>query len=162
VTSPDQPPSDPWTRPAPDPVGFAPVPPVDFDPPPVVAQPPAPVADQGAVVVQIGELAVTSTVVRTPAGDIPLAGSTWNVVDYWHNEQKTPTWAIVVAVLGFCVLPFFCLLFLLVKETVHKGTVQISVTNGPRQYVARLPVTEQSQVTYLHQQVNYARSLAAI
>ncbi|WP_460917003.1 hypothetical protein [Plantactinospora veratri] len=114
------------------------------------------------MVAQIGEIAVTSSTVRTPSGDLPLAGSQWHVADYWQSEQKTPTWAIVVAVVGFCVLTVFSLLFLLVKETVHRGTVQVTVTNGLRQYVARIPVTDQFQVQQIHQQVNYARSLAAI
>jgi hypothetical protein len=35
------------------------------------------------------KIAVTSTVVRTPAGEIPLAGSTWQVADYWQSERKT-------------------------------------------------------------------------
>ncbi len=119
-------------------------------------------AQPGPVIVQIGELAVTSTVVRTPAGDIPLAGSTWHVTDYWHNEQKIPTWAIVMTVVGFCVLTIFSLLFLLAKETIYRGTVQVTVTNGAHQYVARIPVTDQAQVAHLHQQVNYVRSLAAL
>ena len=133
---------------------------------PVSAQPswgPSDVpAVPGPVIVQIGEIGVTSAVVHTPAGDIPLAGSTWHVTDYWHNEQKIATWAIVMAIVGFCVLTVFSLLFLLVKETVYRGTVQVTVTNGTRQYVARLPVTDQSQVAYVHQQVNYVRSLAAL
>ncbi|MBF9131541.1 hypothetical protein I0C86_21620 [Plantactinospora sp. S1510] len=111
---------------------------------------------------QIGEITVTSSTVRTPSGDIPLAGTQWHVADYWQSEQKTPTWAIVVAVVGFCVLTVFSLLFLLIKETVHRGTVQVTVTNGPRQYVARIPVTSEPQVQQIHQQVNYVRSLAAI
>jgi hypothetical protein len=114
------------------------------------------------VIVQIGEMGVTSTVVHTPAGDIPLTGSTWQVSDYWHTEQRIPRWAIVLAVVGFCVLTVFSLLFLLVKETVQQGTVQVTVTNGTRQYVARIPVTDPSQVTHIHQQVNYVRSLAAL
>jgi hypothetical protein len=130
-------------------------------PPPVPSPPPGPLAP-GPVIVQIGDLAVTSTVVHTPTGDIPLAGSTWQVSDYWHNEQKIPTWAIVAAVAGFCVLTVFSLLFLLVKVTVPRGTVQVVVTNGTRQYVARIPVTDQAQVTYINQQVNYVRSLAAL
>ena len=130
-------------------------------PPPQPVASPGPVTP-GPVIVQIGDLGVTSTVVHTPAGDIPLAGSTWQVSDYWHNEQKIPTWAIVAAIVGFCVLTVFSLLFLLVKETVPRGTVQVTVTNGSRQYVARVPVTDQSQVTYINQQVNYVRSLAAL
>jgi hypothetical protein len=131
-------------------------------PPSVPSPPPPDPVAPGPVIVQIGDLAVTSTVVHTPTGDIPLAGSTWQVSDYWHNEQKIPTWAIVAAVAGFCVLTVFSLLFLLVKETVPRGTVQVTVTNGSRQYVARVPVSDQSQVTYINQQVNYVRSLAAL
>ena len=130
-------------------------------PPSAPSPPPGPFAP-GPVIVQIGDLAVTSTVVHTPAGDIPLAGSTWQVSDYWHHEQKIPTWAIVAAVAGFCVLTVFSLLFLLVKVTVPRGTVQVVITNGTRQYVARIPVTDQAQVTYINQQVNYVRSLAAL
>jgi hypothetical protein len=144
VTFPDSTPSDPWSVPAPE--------------QPFPAGPAAP----GPVIAQIGDMAVTSTLVHTPAGDIPLAGSTWTVNDYWHNEQKIPPWAIVAAILGFCVLTVFSLLFLLVKVTVPRGTVQVTVTNATRQYVARIPVTDQSQVTYVHQQVNYVRSLAAL
>jgi hypothetical protein len=118
--------------------------------------------ESGPVVLQVGEIAITSAVVHTPTGDIALAGSTWQVNDYWHNEQKIPTWAIVLSIVGFCVLPFVSLLFLLARETVRKGTVQVTVTNAPHQYVARIAVTDQSQVDYVNQQVNYARSLAAL
>jgi hypothetical protein len=145
ASTPDFTPSDPWSVPAP-----SPVPPPD-----------APVAP-GPVIVQVGDIAVTSTVVHTPAGDIPLAGSTWQVSEYWHSEQKIPKWAIIAAIVGFCVLTVFSLLFLLAKETVPRGTVQVTVTNGIRQYVARIPVTDQAQISYVHQQVNYVRSLAAL
>jgi hypothetical protein len=133
--------------------------------PPDLAPLPVPVSGfggPGPVIVQVGDIGVTSTVVHTPAGDIPLAGSAWQVSDYWYNEQKIPTWAIVCAIVGFCVLTVFSLLFLLVKVTVPRGTVQVTVTNGPRQYVSRIPVTDQGQVTYINQQVNYIRSLAAL
>jgi hypothetical protein len=116
----------------------------------------------GPVIVQIGELAVTSSTVHTPAGDIPLRGSTWHVSDQWMTEQRIPPWAIVMTIVGFCFLTVFSLLFLLVKETVYRGVVQINVSNGPRQYVCRVPVANQGQVHYVHQQVNYVRSLAAL
>lgn len=109
---------------------------------------------------RIGEIAVTAATVRTPAGEFPLAGSTWHVTDYWQSEQRTPQWAIVAAIVGFCVLTVLSLLFLLVKETVHRGTVQVGVTNGPWHYVARIPVTGQYEVQQIHQRVNYVRSLA--
>lgn len=84
---------------------------------PVSGLPWRPAAGPEPVIAQIGEIAVTSSTVRTPSGEIPLAGTQWHVADYWQSEQKTPTWAIVVAVLGFCVLTVFSLLFLLIKET---------------------------------------------
>jgi hypothetical protein len=130
-------------------------------PPDYAATEAVPVA-AGPVIVQVGDIAVTSTVVHTPAGDIPLAGSQWQVSDYWHNEQKIPRWAIIAAIAGFCVLTVFSLLFLLAKETVPRGTVQVTVTNGTRQYVSRIPVTDPAQVNHVHQQVNYIRSLAAL
>jgi len=116
----------------------------------------------GPVVAEIGELAVTSTTVHTPTGDIPLRGSTWLVSEQWITEQKTPTWAIILAVVGFCVVTFFSLLFLLAKETVYRGTAQVTVTNGAQQYVARIPVAGSEDLQQIHAQVNYVRSLAAL
>ena len=137
-----------------------------WDVPPAVPSEPtlptSPVLDPGPVIVQIAELGVTSTVVHTPTGDIPLAGSQWQVSDYWFTSQRIPRWAIIAAVAGFCVLTVFSLLFLLVKESVMQGTVQVTVTNGTRQYVARIPVSDQAAVTSINQQVNYVRTLAAL
>jgi len=148
------PPTDPWATPEPPP----PIEPVT----PIPAQPMSPAMGGGTVVAQIAEIAVTSTAAHTPAGEIVLAGSTWQVADYWQTEQRTPRWAVLLAVLGFFVVTIFSLLFLLVKESVHRGTVQVTVTNGARQYVARIPVTTQEQVQHVHQQVNYVRALAAL
>jgi hypothetical protein len=143
---------DPWSVPSP---GFvAP----DSTPP---ASPPAG-AVEGPVIVRIAEIAVTSTTVHTPTGDIPLAGSRWQVSDFWISQQRIPRWAIVAAVAGFCVLTVFSLFFLLVKESVMQGTVQVTVTNGTRQYVARIPVADQAAVSAVNQQVNYVRTLAAL
>jgi hypothetical protein len=168
-------PSDPWSTSAPfppasEPQVTAPIKgPIDFGPPagsPPTGPPAGPVdfgaAAAGPVIVQIAEIAVTSTVVHTPAGDIPLAGSQWLVTDYWFTQQRTPRWAIVAAIAGFCVLTIFSLFFLMIKESVMQGTVQITVTNGTRQYVARIPVTDQAAVTTINQQVNYVRTLAAL
>ena len=146
-------PSDPWGVPGPAPDSTPAVPPVSAAPYS---------ADPGPVIVRVAEIAVTSTIVHTPTGDIPLAGSQWQVNDYWISQQRIPRWAIVAAIAGFCVLTVFSLLFLLVKETVMQGTVQVTVTNGTQQYVARFPVTDQSAVTAVNQQVNYVRTLAAL
>lgn len=127
---------------------------------PISAQPAVLPGAQSVVAVQIGEIMVTPPVIRTPAGALPLAGSSWHVADYWQKEEKVATWALVCAILGFFCLTVFSLLFLLVKETRHHGTVQVTVTNGARQYVARIPVADQGQVQHINNQVNYARSLS--
>ncbi|NYH42944.1 hypothetical protein HNR22_002671 [Micromonospora jinlongensis] len=113
------------------------------------------------VAVQIAEIAVSPPFIRTPAGVLPLAGATWHVADYWQREEKVATWALVCAIVGFFCLFVLSLLFLLVKETRHHGTVQVTVTNGAQQYVARIPVSDQGQVQHLNNQVNYARSLSS-
>lgn len=126
------------------------------------------------LLLQLGELAVTRSTVFTPAGPIPLRGSQWTVQDQWLTERKTPTWAIVLAIVGaslgallacftffLSLVLFLCLLFLLAKETRFHGTVDIGVTNRGRHYVARIPVYHQQQVGLIYQQVNYVRSLAA-
>lgn len=114
------------------------------------------------VLVQLADIQITSTTVRTPAGEFPLRGSQWQVSEHWLTERKTPTWAIVLAIVGFCLVFAFALLFLLVKETRFHGTVQVSVHNGPHHYVAHIPVTHQDQVRAISSQVNYVRSLAAL
>ncbi|WP_431946861.1 hypothetical protein [Micromonospora marina] len=124
--------------------------------PPAGPVPPA----QSAVAVQIAEIMVTPPVIRTPAGVLPLAGASWYVTDYWQKEEKIAPWAVVAAILGFFCLTVFSLLFLLIKETRHYGTVQVTVSSGGHQYVARIPVTDQFQVQQLNNQVNYARSLS--
>jgi hypothetical protein len=167
-------PSDPWDVPAPRPDVPAPRPDVPAPQPDVpwsvpAATPPggylpvpAALSDPGPVIVQIAEISVTSTTILTPTGNLPLAGSHWQVNDYWFSQQRIPRWAIVLAIVGFCVLTVFSLLFLLIKETVMQGTVQVTVTNGSLQYVARIPVTDQGAVTVINQQVNYVRTLAAL
>src|SRR5256885_15050077 len=87
-------------------------------PPPSVPLDPAtlpypayPVAEQ--VIAQIGEIQVTSTTVRTPAGRFPLPGSHWTVTDQWVGTQKIPTWAIVLAIVLIPCTGALSLLFLL-------------------------------------------------
>ena len=158
---------DPWastvpvsaSTPAPAPVPSPSYPPTTPYPYPGLA--PAYPAEE-PVITQIGEIQVTASTVRTPAGVFPLQGSQWTVSDQWVTEQKIPTWAIVLAIVGFFCLTFFSLLFLLAKETVYRAVVQVHVVNGPNQYVARIPAADQSQVQYLYQQVNYVRSLATM
>jgi hypothetical protein len=122
----------------------------------------APYPVQEQVIAQIGEIQVTSTMVRTPAGQFPLKGSQWSVTDQWTAVQKIPTWAIVMAIVGFFCLTVFSLFFLLAKESVYQGVVMVQVTNGRYQYVSRVPVNNQAYVQHVYGQVNYVRSLAAM
>ena len=122
-------PSDPWSLPAADPVPM-----------------PDPIAP-GPVIVQVGEIGVTSTVVHTPAGDIPLRGSTWQVSDYWHSEQRIPKWAIVAAIGRLLRAHRLQPAVPAGQGDDRTGTVQVTVTNGTQQYVARIPVTDQAGVT---------------
>lgn len=133
-----------------------------FAPVPALASVPvsAPYGAGDEAVAQIGEIQVTATTVYTPVGQCPLRGSRWDVADQWRAERKIPVWAIVLAIVTFfCVGPF-SLLFLLAKQTVYQGVVQVRVNNGPFLYVARIPVTDQALVQHVNNQVNYVRSLS--
>jgi hypothetical protein len=65
----------------------------------------------------------------------------------------------VLAIVGLFFICLFSLLFLLAKETRFHGTMNVTVTNGSQQYVARIPVYDQHQVHHIYNQVNYVRSL---
>ncbi|WP_281894875.1 hypothetical protein [Micromonospora humidisoli] len=131
-------------------------------PPQFTPQLPGAAAFQQPAAVQIGEIMVSPPVIRTPSGMMPLAGATWYVTDHWQREEKIASWAMVCAILGFFCLTIFSLLFLLIKETRYHGTVQVTVTSGGHQYVARIPVLDQGQVQQINNQVNYARSLSVL
>ncbi|WP_328466220.1 hypothetical protein OHA21_45680 [Actinoplanes sp. NBC_00393] len=137
------PPGDPWSVPTPAPVPSAP-------------------AAPGPVIVEIAEIEITSSVVRTPVGDFPLAGSQWQVTEHWPMRRRIPPWAKVLAFVGICVTAGLSLLLLLVKESVPQGMVHVIVTSGQLQYVARIPIRDEGDVTSINQQVNYVRSLAAL
>ena len=62
----------------------------------------------------------------------------------------------------FFVVGPFSLLFLLIRQTVYRGIVQVTVNSWTHQYVARISVSDQAEVHQLQNQVNYVRSLAAL
>jgi hypothetical protein len=118
--------------------------------------------DLQPAIAQIGDINVTSVTISTPSGIAGLRGSQWTVTDQWTSYQRTPRWAIVAAVVGFCVIPFVCLLFLLVKETAYQGFVTVTVINGAFAYTTRIAVSTQDQVQRIYDQVNYVRQLALL
>lgn len=150
-----------WEKPDPfndtQPLGGGPVP----TPAPVTRSLPVQAPAGGPILVHIGEIQVSADTIYTPAGSFPVRGSRWHAQDQWSMTQQIPTWAVVCAVVGFCVVTLFSLLFLLVKETVVVGSVAVTVTNGDSSYTAYFPVGHPLQVADVHNRVNYARSLAA-
>ncbi len=95
----------------------------------------------------------------TPSGSKPLGEVQWTVTDLTVSTQEIPTWAIICAVVFF-LLCFLGLLFLLVKETVTKGSVQVSVSAPGFAHTTQIPVSALAQVADINARVNYARTLA--
>ncbi|NJP47122.1 hypothetical protein [Actinacidiphila epipremni] len=114
----------------------------------------------GATLMTIGDIAVTESGIVTPAGVLPLRGAVWTVSDMSRTESKTPTYAIVLAVIFF----FACLLgllFLLMKEQVTTGYAQVTVNSGGKYHAVMIPVRGPQDIYAITQQVNYARTLCS-
>ncbi|GIG23263.1 hypothetical protein Cch01nite_39870 [Cellulomonas chitinilytica] len=107
--------------------------------------------------VQVGDIVVSAHWVVTPNGPAPLAGSQWTVRDLSFPVQKTPTWAIVLAVVGFFF--FLGLLFLLVKETRMEGYIEVTVRSGHLVHVTQIPRASPAGFQAF-EQVRYAQQLA--
>ncbi|MCF3147100.1 hypothetical protein [Streptomyces platensis] len=142
--------------------GAQPTPPPGF-PPGVPAQPAPggfqPGAQPGGMALSLGDIAVTGDTVMTPAGPMPLRGAVWTATDMSRTEEKIPAHAVVLAIVFF----LFCLLgllFLLMKERVTTGFVQVTVNSGGRHHSTMIPVQSREQVMFVLNQVNYARSLS--
>jgi hypothetical protein len=112
------------------------------------------------ILIQIGDISVTQSTVYTPSGARPLNEVQWSVTDMTVTSQSIPTWAIVCAIIFF----LFCLLgllFLLVKETVTKGTMQVTVHGSGFVHTTQIPIVSTDQVADINARVNYARTLNA-
>ena len=75
-------------------------------------------------------------------------------------STKVPTYAIVLAI----VFALFCLLgllFLLIKEQVVQGYVEVHVRSGDLFHMTQLPVWDPAQVQQIRATVGQAQSLAA-
>lgn len=109
--------------------------------------------------VQIGDIGVTEHQVVTPYGSAPLAGSRWYIEDRTYLQPYTPTWAIVLAVVGLFIVFVFSLLFLLVKEHRVAGYLDVTVRSGSFTGMTRL-LAGTPEAAQLHQKVAYAHQLA--
>ncbi|ANZ17187.1 hypothetical protein SNOUR_19465 [Streptomyces noursei ATCC 11455] len=139
----------------------APPPPVftpGTPPPPPVGLPIQPPQAMG-LALALGDIAVNGDTIVTPAGPMPLKGAVWTATDMSRTEERMPTHAVVLAIVFF----FFCLLgllFLLMKERITTGFVQVAVNSGGRHHSTMVPVQSREQVMFVLNQVNYARSLS--
>jgi hypothetical protein len=122
---------------------------------------PRPLAAAPDYLLTIGDIGITSTQIVTPNGVAPLRGSQWMVIDQSSAETKTPTWAIIVAILIFWFTCFLGLLLLLVKETRFTGYVNVNVRSGELVHTAQIPVTYANRVAEVRGSVAQAQSLAA-
>ncbi|MCZ0994131.1 hypothetical protein O1L44_14865 [Streptomyces noursei] len=112
-----------------------------------------------ALALALGDIAVNGDTIVTPAGPMPLKGAVWTATDMSRTEERMPTHAVVLAIVFF----FFCLLgllFLLMKERITTGFVQVAVNSGGRHHSTMVPVQSREQVMFVLNQVNYARSLS--
>jgi hypothetical protein len=117
-------------------------------------------ADSSPLLLTIGDIGVTSAWVSRPNGPAPLRGSTWIVADMSVTERKIPSWAIVLAIV-FALFPLLGLLFLLVREEVTRGYVQVSVRSADLNHMTQIPVSSPQQVAQMRAQVAQAQALAA-
>lgn len=122
---------------------------------------PLPPGPGEAVVLTIGDIAVTPNSVILPQGQFPLRGTTWTVQDSTQVNTSIATWAVAVAVIGFIFVCLFSLLFLLVKETKYTGFVSVAVSGPGVYHSVQMPPGPMS-VAAVTAQVNQARSMAAV
>lgn len=114
-----------------------------------------------AYLVTIGDIGITSHWVRTPNGVAPLRGSAWIATDMSVTQRGTPTWAIVVAVVGATFTCLLSLFLLLVKEFTTTGYVQVAVRSGDLNHMTQVPVWSTQQVAQVRALVGQAQALAA-
>ena len=122
--------------------------------------PPMPPPPGGSgVVFQIGDIGITHDTIITPNGNAPLSGSSWILTDQSRTEEKTPSIAIVLAILLFLVC-FIGLLFLLMKETRTTGYAEVRVQSGGLLHMTQIPVNSPYEVAQLRSMVGQAQSMA--
>ncbi|WP_207929061.1 hypothetical protein [Actinomadura sp. 6K520] len=120
---------------------------------------PYPQSGAEPVLLQIGDMALTSTHVILPHGQYPLHGATWTVHDSTQVTESISTAGIILTVVfvWFCLLG---LLFLLMKETRYLGFVSISVTGPGFHHTAQFPPGPQSSA-WAAQAIAQARAITA-
>lgn len=111
------------------------------------------------VLVQIGDIVVSQHWVVTPSGTAPLAGSQWLVRDASWRTTRIPPYAIVLAVV-FGLACLLGLLFLLIKEDVVVGSLEVTVRAEGLVHLTQLPAGSPLAAA-AYEQVRYVQELAA-
>jgi sensor histidine kinase YesM len=108
----------------------------------------------------IGDMSISQHWVLTPTGPHPIRGSVWTVTDMSYCQESISTTGVVLAILfvWFCLLG---LLFLLMKDRRMVGYIEVTVQGSGFHHSTLIPARGPQSVTWVHQQVNYARALAA-
>jgi hypothetical protein len=125
---------------------------------------PAPVAPVGpppSFDLTIGDIAIAGNQLVTPNGVAPLRGSQWIVIDNTTTSQKIPAYAIILAIV-FALACLLGLLFLLIKETVTTGYVNVTVRSGDLLHTTQIPVSNAAGVAQVRAAVSQAQTLAAM
>ena len=94
--------------------------------------------------VQLLDITIDGNGVHSPRGSLPLEGAQIQIVNRTQMTQAIPTWAIVLAVVGFFIVAIFSLLFLLAKENRLSGGYEVVVTSPHGTVTAFVPVTAQT------------------
>ncbi len=112
--------------------------------------------------VTIGDITCTERDVITPSGTIPISQSRWVVTDMSTSSERMSQTGIVLAIIGFFVICFLALLFLLMKERKTTGYVQVTVT-GPHGFVhvSNIPANSEATMIDVSNRVGYARMLSS-
>ncbi|SPF69216.1 hypothetical protein PROPJV5_2177 [Propionibacterium ruminifibrarum] len=108
----------------------------------------------------LGPILIRGDQVITPTGTIPLSMAQFTFQDMSQTTKRTPTWAIVVAIV-LCWFFLLSLLLLIIQEEQTTGQVIVSVTGGEGAYYLTVPVSSQSQVYAWAQQVQQAQVIAS-
>jgi hypothetical protein len=108
----------------------------------------------------IGDIPISKNWVGTPSGPQPIRGSVWTVQDNSQYYENISAAGVVLCILfvWFCLLG---LLFLLMKDRRIGGYIQVTVQGKGFYHATTIPARSPHTVLEVHEQVNYARSLAA-
>ena len=115
----------------------------------------------GQVLVTVGDIACTQTEVLVPEGRFPLRGTVWTSTNQVTVTRGVPTWAIVVAIVGFFLICLFSLFFLLAKEDKMQGFVQITARGAGVVHTTQVPVASQLAINDVENRLNYIRGLVS-